>query len=263
MWNRPTVAVSCILFHGMGLIALVPAQAQDTIFFPPANRIAIRHMRSVPPLGLDKPLRVHTVVGLTGSASFAEFDSGGVTGPLHHHTREQVDVGLTGTVEASVGSHVEQLSGGYAVVIPADVSHSFANPHSGLVTAIEFHTVRRPDLLPGYPALTFPSSSKAVAVADNRALGKRINTSSGETLKGRTCVVRWRWVGSTVDLHPRPTRTELFVYVAKGGTKLTAAGRTHLVSEGSLIIIPAELAHARIESADRSKAAVIEFQVQR
>lgn len=247
----------------MGLLAHVAAQAQDTIFFPPANRIAIRDMRSVPPLGLNTLLRVHTVVGQTGSASFAEFDSGAVTGPVHHHTREQVDVGLTGTVEASVGTHVEQLSAGYAVVIPADVSHSFANPRSGLVTAIEFHTVRRPDLLPGYPAMTFPSSSEAVAVPDNQALGKRINTVSGETLEGRSCLVRWRWVGTTVDLHPTPTPTELFVYVAEGGAKLTAEGRTTRVSEGSLIVIPAELAHARIETTGTSKAAVIEFQVQK
>src|SRR5437868_14717089 len=121
-----------------------PADAQDTVFFPGRDHVVIRTMRSVPANAFDARLHVHTVVGVTGSVSFAELDSGAVAG-LHHHTREQVDVGLMGTVEATLGNHIEQLSPGFGVIIPADVNHSFVNRGPGRVTAIEFQTLHIPD----------------------------------------------------------------------------------------------------------------------
>ena len=239
----------------------VPAYGQDTIFFPPPNRIAIRDMRSLPARRVGNALRVYTVVGATGSASLAEFDSGSTTGPVHHHTREQVDVGLTGTLESTLDTHAEQFPPGHAAVIPAEVSHSFSNPRAGLVTALEFHTVRRPDLPPGYPAMRFPYAPEPVSLPDNARLVKRVDAGAGETLDGRTCTVRWRWVSAPVDVHPTTTSTELFVYVARGDAELTAEGRTSRVKEGSLIIIPAELARAKIAPVNTSKAALVEFQV--
>src|SRR3954462_7995427 len=74
------------------VLASTVACAQDTIFFPPVHRVAIRAMQSVPALEADH-MRLRTVVGATGSVTFAELDSGAVAS-LHHHAREQVDVGL-------------------------------------------------------------------------------------------------------------------------------------------------------------------------
>src|SRR2546423_253256 len=127
-----------ILFSSITVTALAStvACAQDTIFFPAAHHVAIRAMQSVPAVEADH-MRLHTVVSATGSVTFAELESGAVTGPVHHHTREQVDVGLSGTADATLGTHVEKLRPGYGVIIPADVNHSFANRGPSPLTAIQ------------------------------------------------------------------------------------------------------------------------------
>jgi len=236
------------------------ARAQDTVFFPPTSHVAIRAMRMVPTVDLNDRVHLHTVVGATGSVSFGDLDSGGVA-PLHHHTREQVNVGLTSTFQVTVGNHVEVLPAGYGLIIPADVNHSFANPGPTVASAIEFHTIPRPDLVPPRPKLSFPASAAAVVVRDDQRLVTRMDTPAGKTLNGRTCTVAWRSIRSTIDAHPQPTATELFVYVARGAVELSAEGHTANVPEGSLVIIPAKLAHARMRSIGQSSAAVIEFQV--
>ncbi len=110
---------------------------------------------------------MRTVVGTTGSFSIGEFDSGSAA-VLHHHTREQADVGITGVFDVTLGTHVEPLGPGAAVIVPPNVAHSIANKGGGVMTVIEFHTVRRPDLVPPRPALTFPASPEPVAVPDTR-----------------------------------------------------------------------------------------------
>src|SRR5437588_462785 len=126
-------------------------------------------MHAVPAIDLTSGLHVHTVVGNTASVSVAEMDGGATVAP-HHHTREQVDVGLTGTIEATIANHVESLSPGTAVVIPADVTHGFVNRGPGRATAIEFHTVPRPDLVPPRPTTDFPAARDSVGLPDDRHL---------------------------------------------------------------------------------------------
>lgn len=234
--------------------------AQDTLFFPPPDRIAVRHMASIPSIELAPHIRVHTVVGTTGSVSFGEFDSAGVA-PMHHHTREQADVGLSGQLDMTIGTNVESLPPGFGVIVPANVRHSIANPHAGVRTVIEFHTVRRPDLVPPRPAMTFPAAAEPVALSANRHLVARMDTSDGSTLTGETCTMRWRRITASVDVHPDATPTEVFVYVARGSIRLTATGVTSTISSGSLAIIPAKTRHVQLSSTGADGASVIEFSV--
>src|SRR5215467_3589597 len=129
------VAVACLIT----VAARSSLAAQDTIFFPRPDRIAIRYLPSVPIIDVVPHAHVHTVVGATGSISFGEFDRAGVA-PLHHHTREQVDVGLSGRFDMTIGENVEPLTPGTGVIVPADVNHAIANNRPGVATAVEFHT---------------------------------------------------------------------------------------------------------------------------
>ena len=135
----------------------VPMVAQGDVHFVPGDRVAVREMSAVSPIELAPGVQVRTVVGATGSFSIGEFDTGSAA-VLHHHTREQADVGITGGFDMTLGTHVEELGPGAGVIVPSNVAHSIANKRGGVMTVIEFHTVRRPDLVPPRPALTFPAS---------------------------------------------------------------------------------------------------------
>jgi quercetin dioxygenase-like cupin family protein len=186
-----------------------PAVAQDDIHFLPRDRVAVREMRSVPSIELVPGVRVRTVVGATGSFSLGDFE-GGTAAPLHHHTREQADVGIAGVVEMTLGNHVERLGPGAGVIVPPNVAHSLANKGPGVLTVIEFHTVRRPDLVPPRPALTFPASPEAVAVPDANTLVTQLDEPVGgsrgtpKTMRGQTCDLAWRRLlagAAATDVH--------------------------------------------------------------
>lgn len=242
----------------LGVLAR-PSNAQDTLFFPATDRIAIRVLKAIPTIDVAPHVHVHTIVGATGSVSLGEFDSAGVA-PLHHHTREQTDVGLSGVFDVTIGDRVEMLGNGAGMIIPADVPHSIANLHRGVATVLEFHTVRRPDLVPPRPAMTFPSAPSA-ATTPPRPLVARIDAGDGSTLTGETCTMRWRLIGRGVDVHPEPTTTELFVYVARGAVSLAGTpGAAHLAA-GTIIIVPAAMRHVMVSSDSPDAASLIEFRV--
>ena len=172
---RQTLAAA-LVFVGVG----AQVRAQDTLFFAPSDRISVREMRRVPAIELAPRVHVRTVVGTTGSFSLADFDSGGAA-VLHHHTREQADVGITGVLDMTIGTRVEPLGPGRGVIVPPNVEHSIANARGGTMTVIEFHTVPRPDVVPPRPAMTFPSSPVAASVPEGRELFRQID-GSGPTL---------------------------------------------------------------------------------
>jgi mannose-6-phosphate isomerase-like protein (cupin superfamily) len=126
-------------------------------------------MTQVSPVDVAPGVHVRTVVGTTGSFSIGDFDAGSAA-VLHHHTREQADVGIAGVFDMTIGTHEEALGPGAGVIVPADVAHSIANKRGGVMTVIEFHTVRRPDLVPPRPPMTFPSSAEPVPVPAGRRL---------------------------------------------------------------------------------------------
>lgn len=255
----PSVALIGALVRDAGA-AQAPALGRDTVFFPPPDRIAVRDMRAVPWIQLAPGIRVHTVVGPRASFSYGEFDSGGVA-PLHHHTREQSDVGLSGVFDVTIGDRVEPLGPGTALIVPPNVAHSIANRRGGTMTAVEFHTVPRPDLVPPRPTTTFPSSAEAIA-PPARPLAAVLDTvsESGTTLVGETTTLRWRRLaGRSTDLHPAPTSAELFVYVAHGDADLIDASRTTRLHAGSLVFIPAQSIHVSLRPVGASAVTFGEF----
>jgi mannose-6-phosphate isomerase-like protein (cupin superfamily) len=232
--------------------------AQENPHFVPADRVAVRAMAHVPAVDLAPGVHVRTVVGTTGSFSIGDFDAGSAA-VLHHHTREQADVGITGVFDMTIGSHEEPLGPGAGVIVPANVAHSIANKRGGVMTVIEFHTVRRPDLVPPRPAMTFPSSADPVPVPAGRRLVVALDRPGNvRTIRGETCTLAWRrgTRGSTVSLEAG--NTELFVYVVGGAGQLKVPGGTERVEAGTLVVVPAQ-GRSNLQVTAAGDIALVEF----
>lgn len=241
--------------------------AQDAVHFPPTDAIVIRVMRDVPAAVLSKGFLGRTVVGATGSFSFAEFEDG-AGAPLHHHEREQVNVGIEGQMEMGLGTHTEPLPIGAAVITPSNVRHAIRNRSGARLVSLEFHTIRRPDLVPPRPRPTvpYPVSPEPVAIADDRMLAVQLAAPDqpagvAKMIRGETCTVAWRRLaaGVAADLAPARSSAELFVYVASGEADLTATGVAQRVAAGTLIIIPGHLQWVMLKQAGPADVALVEF----
>lgn len=238
---------------------------QDPLYFPPQDRVSVRVMSEVPPVELAPGVHARTIVGSVGALSVGDFDPGSAS-VLHHHTREQADVGITGTVAMTLGTHVGPLGPGDGVIVPANVAHSIANTGTSVMTVVEFHTVPRPDLVPPRPSLTFPASPEPVAVPDGRSLVVTLDqaktASADRTLNGETCTMRWRRLAAgTPPIEIQATPSELWVYLIHGSAALEISGAKESISSGVAILIPA---HQRIRlGAVSSDVTVVEFSPRR
>lgn len=251
-----------------GVMSSSALVAQDSVHFPPTDAIAIRVMRDVPAARLSTGFMGRTVVGATGSFSFAEFEDG-AGAPLHHHEREQVNVGIEGVMEMALGTHTEALPAGAGVITPANVKHSIRNRSGGRLVSLEFHTIRRPDLVPPRPrpVVPYPISPEPVTIPDDRQLVVQLATPDhragvANVIRGETCTLAWRRLvpgAAATDLAPAQSGAELFVYVASGEADLTAAGVSRRVAAGTLVIIPGHQEHVVLEAAGSADVALVEF----
>ncbi len=235
------------------------SRVQATPHFVPPNEVAVRVMAEVAPVDVAPGVHVRTVVGAIGSFSIGDFEAGSAA-VLHHHTREQADVGIAGVFDMTIGTHEEALGPGAGVIVPADVAHSIANKRGGVMTVIEFHTVRRPDLVPPRPTMTFPSSAEPVPVPAGRRLVVPLDRPNAAlwTIRGETCTLAWRRGvrGSTLDLDAGDT--ELFVYVVRGAGEVGMTGRTPRVEPGTLIVVPAR-GRTSLRASGADDLALVEF----
>ena len=197
--------------------------AQDPLYFPPSDRVSVRVMSELSPIDLAPGVHVRTVVGATGSVSIGEFEPGSAA-VLHHHTREQADVGLTGTFDMTIGTHVEKLGPDMGVIVPSSVAHSIANKGTGVMTVVEFHTVPRPDLVPPRPAMTFPSSPEAISIPDQSPLIVRFDppaTEMAQSIVGKTCTMTFHRLGrGAKPAEVQAAGTELLIYILRGTLQL-------------------------------------------
>jgi quercetin dioxygenase-like cupin family protein len=212
------------------------------------------------------------VVGATGSITLLELDAGTGT-PPHHHQREQANVGIDGVLEATAGAHTEALPVGAAVISPANVRHAITNRTAATLTSVEFHTVRRPDLVPPRPrpAPPFPASKDPIAITDDSKLVAQLTNPADKgggarTIQGETCTVVWRRLAfgvEPIDLASLVERVELFLYVVSGEAELTVAGVPQRVKAGSLILVPAGQKGVTVKTAGTDNVAVVEFSPER
>src|SRR5215831_15638014 len=237
--------------------------AQDPLYFPPTDRVSVRVMSELSPIDVAPGVHVRTVVGPTSSVSIGEFEPGSAA-VLHHHTREQADVGLTGTFDMTIGTHVEKLGPDTGVIVPANVEHSIANKGTSVMTVIEFHTVPRPDLVPPRPAMTFPSSPEPVPIPDSPLIVRFDfpRSETAQSITGKTCAMTWHRLGrGATPAEVQATETELLVYVLRGTLQLDAGSSPQRVSAGSVVVIPAHQS-ARLQATD-TDVTLVDFRVER
>jgi len=242
--------------------------AQESVHFPPADKVVILAMRDVPAVPLATGFMVRTLVGATGSFSYAEFEDG-AGAAIHHHTREQVNVGIDGVMEMAIGTHTEPLPTGAAVITPANVRHAIRNRSGGKLISLEFHTIRRPDLVPPRtrPAVPYPAAPEPVAVPDDRNLAVQLAspaqpTGAARTIQGETCMLAWRRVApgsAATDLAPAKSSAELFVYIVSGEADVTGPGVSQHVGAGTVVIIPGQQEHVMIKATSSTDVATVEF----
>jgi len=237
---------------------------QDDLHFVPADRVSVRPMNDVSAIELAPGVNVRTVVGTTGSVSIGDFEPGSAA-VLHHHTREQADIGMTGEFDVTLDNHVEKLRPGSGMVVPSNVAHSIANNSRSRATVVEFHTVRRPDLVPPRPSITFPMSATPVRLPAGRQLVQPMNgpiresPASANWLPGETCRLAWRRMASgTAAVEIRAGAVERFAYVVSGQIQMSSAAGRDVVKVGSLIVLPARTA-ITIQAAGPVNVTIAEF----
>jgi quercetin dioxygenase-like cupin family protein len=218
------------------VLAIAPApNDQPSPFFVPPDELSIRVMNDVPAVDLAPGVHVRTVVATTGSFSLGEFEPGSAAA-LHHHTREQADVAVSGEFDVTLGYRTEKLRPRLGLIIPADVPHSISNKGHASAIVAEFHTVRRPDLVPPRPVMTFPAADKPADPPDRPLI---VAMSAGTTLRGETCVMSLRVFSEARNASVAAGSVEHFLYLAAGAVRLTSAGRSTRVVAGSLVVVPA------------------------
>ena len=245
-------------------LGLTAASFQDSANFVPADRVAVRRMSEVTAVDVAAGIHVRTVVGTTGSFSLGEFDPGSVS-TLHHHTREQANIPISGEFDLTLGEQVVKLAPGVGIIVPPNVPHSLANKGRERMTLIEFHTVRRPDLVPPRPAVAFPKSDTPATVPAGRQLLHRMDHAIRESpfeaswQRGETCLLAWRQLSAgTARVELRAGSVERFVYVVRGRLQLTSAAGAEPIGAGTLVVVPAG-ATITIQAAGPEMAAVAEF----
>jgi quercetin dioxygenase-like cupin family protein len=243
------------------LVVLISVTAavlpQDSYLLAP-DRVQTRTMSEIAAVEVVPGVLVRTVVGTTASLSLADFGPGSLP-PAHHHEREQIDVGITGTFDVILSNRTEAVGPGEGVIIPSNISHSIANSHSSPARLVEFHTVRRLDLVPPRPRLTFPAGPEPAAVPAQR-LTTRLDSPS--TIVGETALVSWRNVArGAVPLAARSGRMrgELFLYVVRGEVELLTGKSSQRVAPEGLIVVPDFIEDVMIKAAVGSDAAILEF----
>jgi mannose-6-phosphate isomerase-like protein (cupin superfamily) len=251
-----------------GLCLSSAVAAQDSVHFPPTDKVVILAMSDVPANQLSKGFMGRTIVGATGSFTLGEFDDG-AGAAIHHHTREQVNVGIEGVMEMALGTHTEPVPAGAAVISPADIMHSIRNRSGSKLISLEFHTIRRPDLTPARtrPSVPYPISPEPVAVPDDSKLVVQLASpgmpaGAAKMIQGKTCTVAWRRVApgaAATDLAPAKSGAELFVYVVSGEADVTAPGVSQRVGAGTVVIIPGQQEHVMIKATGAADVALVEF----
>jgi mannose-6-phosphate isomerase-like protein (cupin superfamily) len=240
-----------------GALATWAPVGQNDNHFLSADRVALRDMREVPPVEGAPGVHLRTVVGAAASFTLAVLEPGAVTA-LHHHTREQADIAIDGVFDMTIANHVEPLGPGAGVVVPPNVEHSIRNASSRPLSVIEFHTVRRPDLVPPRPAITFPASPDPIDTPGGRRIvaplhdPANVRADKRAEIAGETCTLAWRIVlmsGPATNLNPARAQTERFFYVVQGDATLFNESRLEHAPAGTLIVVPAGFAkHVQLKA---------------
>ena len=174
------LAVAVLALGSSALVQRVPALSESAVLegapgaeeaWPiPADVQVFFHQNDIPMVTFREGIRRGVVAGKTISVSVDQLDplhfNGSAPESAHHHTHEQADFGLSGTVESYVDGRRSPLGPVMISMIPPDVPHTVTKVMGpGLVTSLEFSATRRADLAPHRPRVEFPASLRTVMIS--------------------------------------------------------------------------------------------------
>jgi quercetin dioxygenase-like cupin family protein len=220
-------------------------------------------------------LRLMKVMGAIGTFAVGEF-SPGVKSTPHHHTHEQINVGISGNTGIVVGAATHTVSRLRGLIIPADVTHGNDVPAGATAPKfIEFQPVRRVDFPPEREKVTFPIASAALPVPNgwqldldftgeasgwrsfpNRA---RINSRAGQLVAVSTLEIPAS-ATELFDIERQIPGSEEFAYLMEGSLEVRADGRVLQAAPESLLVNRQNAPPLQVRSSGKSSAILLVFE---
>jgi quercetin dioxygenase-like cupin family protein len=199
---------------------------------------------------LNPNIRLKKAMGEIGTFSLGEFKAGFISTP-HHHTYEQITIGLSGEFTLPVGGVRHTVSALRGVVIPADVEHNNDVPQSQTPTLIEFQSTRRVDFPPEREKVALPVGPVALQVpAGHDVIADFTTTSTGwktttEGVRVKASVSSVSAVGvwivpvgvrQSFELRRHLQGSEQFAYLVEGAGEVSAGTERASMTPGTLVV---------------------------
>jgi quercetin dioxygenase-like cupin family protein len=243
-------------------VRLAGAQAEPVTFYDFAKMPAT-------PFG---PMQLRAVIAESNSVAVAEVPAG-MRNPTHHHQHEQIWVGLTGSMDYSIGGVSHPLEPLTAAIPPSNVEHYFTNHGGGTAEILEFQPLRRPDWLPPYPAFKIAQSPEPVSLPPDQRVSTDFalsssgwRTSAGarsKSMTGRTVMVTF-WdlsmPGASVNMGKEDARHERFAYVIEGPVEVAVGSNRRQVGARTLMAVAPTASRVQLRSTGQGHAILALFE---
>ena len=237
------------------------SRAQDTVHFAPAGRVSVRHLTAIPWDTLPG-IRGKTIVGTVGSLSLIELSPGVASAaPDHYHTREQINVGLSGAPEVQVDAQRIELPRGTSIVVPSNVVHVATNKSAAPITYFEFHIVRRPDVVAPFPKISFPRAPTPARLdpAAKIVLLHDFDNASPVAAEGKTCAFTVHVMAGGSKLAIPDNGDEHFWYSLGSGAVVERNGVRQRLDDSSVVVIPPSSGNVQVIA--NTKLTLLDFAV--
>ncbi len=239
-----------------------------------ADTVVFHDLATLPWTELREGFRIKPIIGQSGTFAIVEFTPKVGTSP-HHHTHEQINFGLGGSLEIEIGGIRHHLQAFDGTIAPPDAEHLIVNDDIAKGTFVEFQPLRRLDLLPAYPSLVFPTAGEPAAVSGGHRITSDFDTSSNgwqvqaqnvrvKMLTGQTCrLAVWVLPGAiktSVSLAPRTRWREQFVYLLEGHVEFTVGSSSRNAGPGTLLLVGGTAGETRVRSVDEGRVVLVVFE---
>jgi quercetin dioxygenase-like cupin family protein len=227
---------------------------------------------------IRRGMRRGVVAGKTISVSVDELDpeyiKGSPPSSAHHHAHEQADLGLEGAMEVYVDGMREPVGPMQISLIPPDAAHTVTRVMGpGKVLSLELSTIRREDLLPHRPQITFPASPEPKPVPPGHGVFADFNkmpwrgepgTRRVKAVFGQNMTVfMWHIPASTMEGTHLPGHhhtVEQISILLEGHVEIRVGDQIRRVGPGDILCIPADVDHPGMKAVDGEDIVIVDFQ---
>jgi hypothetical protein len=266
--------MSAMLRLTLSVVASLAVVALSPVGVRTQSAVARHDLTARPPLEVNANIRVHKVMGETGTFMVGEFRPGFRNTP-HHHTHDQINVGISNTFDIVTPAKSYPVSRLRGLMIPADVSHgNLVATDAAAPLLIEFQPVRRTDFPPEREKVVFPTASAPTPPpADSLELDFRPGSATWQRHPSGVRVSSRKGVRAAVSAMEIPASlktpiairsqlpdAELFVYVLDGSVEASAGNTRHTASTGILFVNPPIAPSLHVRSMGPSASVLLIFE---